>query len=488
MKKFVVKFLSIISVLLFAITATASAKVCISGIYIKGNKTTSPSIIIREIPLKEGSFLSEESLKDKIEKIKENLNNTSLFNDVSVTYEVDTVTDASRLCLLEEEVKNNSTYKYGEEIVYCRIMVEVSERWYYWPVIGLKLEERNFNTWIKDLDFNKITVDAGIKIYNVWGLKHKLTLSGRFGFEKGGKISYEDIALDHKGVHSLSASAYYLYNKTINLKSEENRPTYIKRTKFLDKSVGGTFSYIYRPEIRIRHTAAAEFKYRKLNDSVLVWNPDYYYSDRNYAYEFSLKYKFSYDQRDYFAYPTKGYFIGVRATGTTADRFNFWYGNVLVDAQYYLQLSQRWFASTALKMSASAKNRNAYIFDRAIGYDTGNVCGYEDYIIDGQHYATLNNSLKFMILPKKTVKLGFLEGLSKFNKIPFTIYTTLSVDMGYAHNRFTGGGNTLQNTFLMGTALGIDILTYYDIVVNVAYAYNIHNKGGFIFGVRTNLF
>jgi hypothetical protein len=40
----------------------------------------------------------------------------------------------------------------------------------------------------------------------------------------------------------------------------------------------------------------------------------------------------------------------------------------------------------------------------------------------------------------------------------------------------------------MGTALGIDILTYYDIVVNVAYAYNIHNKGGFIFGVRTNLF
>ena len=488
MKKFAVKFLAITAVLLFAISATASAKVCISGIYIKGNKTTNPSIIIREIPLKEGSFLSKESLDAKVEKIRENLNNTSLFNEVSVTYETDTITDAARLCLLEEAVKNNITYKYGEDIVYCRLIVEVTERWYYWPVVGLKLEERNFNTWVKDMDFNKITFDAGVKIYNVWGLKHKLTLSGRFGFEKGAKLSYEDIALDPKGVHSFSASAYYLYNKTINLKCEENRPVYVKSERFLDKNTGGTFSYIYRPEIRIRHTASAEFKYKRLNDSVLIWNPEYYYSRKSSAYEFSLRYKFAYDQRDYFAYPTKGYYIGVNATGTTADSFNFWYGNVLVDAQYYIPLSRRWYASTALKMAASFKNRNAYIFDRAIGYDTGNVCGYEDYIIDGQHYATLNNSLKFMLLPKKTVSLNFLRGLSKFNKIPFTIYTTLSVDMGYAYNKYSSAGNTLQNTFLMGAALGIDILTYYDIVFNVSYAYNILNKGGLIFGVRTHLF
>ena len=488
MKNFAVKTLVIIVATLLSFTGTAMARICISDICIKGNKTTKPSIILREIPVKTGVFLSMESLQGKVEKTRENLRNTSLFNEVSVTYEPDTTSADSHLCTLEEKIKNSSTYKYGEEILFYRIVVDVKERWYCWPVVGLKLEERNMSTWLKNMDFNKITFDAGVKIYNVWGLKHKLTLSGKFGFERGAKLSYEDIAFDPKGVHSMSASAYYLYKKTINLNCEDNKPVYIKNERFLDKNVGGTVSYMYRPEIRIRHRVSFEYNYKKLNDSVLLWNPDYYYTNRTSSYEFSLRYRYAYDQRDYVVYPTKGYYIGVHGNATTADNFSFWYGNALVDAQYYLPLGKRWYASTALKLSASFKNRRAYIFDKAIGYDNVNICGYEYYVIDGQHYATWNNSLKFLLLPEKTVTLNFLKGLSKFNKIPFTIYTTLSVDMGYAYNKYKNPTNTLQNNFLMGAALGIDILTYYDIVFNVSYAYNIFNKGGFIFGVKTSIF
>ncbi|MBR4882772.1 MAG: BamA/TamA family outer membrane protein [Bacteroidales bacterium] len=488
MKKFAVKTLVIIISLLFTLSSTASARICISDISIKGNKTTNTSVILREIPVKAGVFLSLESLQGKVEKIRENLRNTSLFNEVSVTYEPDTVSCDSHLCILENNIKNSNTYKYGEEILFYRIVVDVTERWYYWPVVGLKLEERNLSTWLKDMDFNKITFDAGVKIYNVWGLKHKLTLSGKFGFEKGAKLSYEDICFDHKGVHSLSASAYYLYKKTINLNCEDNKPVYIKNERFLDKNVGGTVSYMYRPEIRIRHKVSLEYKYKKLNDSVLTWNPNYYYTNKTSSHELSLKYSYAYDQRDYVVYPTKGYYIGVQGNAITANNFGFWYGNALVDAQYYVPLGKRWYASTALKFSTSFKNHRAYIFDKAIGYDNVNICGYEYYVIDGQHYVTSNNTLKFLLLPEKKITLNFLKGLPKFNKIPFTVYTTLSVDMGYAYNKYKSPSNNLQNSFLMGAALGIDILTYYDIVFNVSYAYNILNKGGVIFGLKTTIF
>jgi hypothetical protein len=60
--------------------------------------------------------------------------------------------------------------------------------------------------------------------------------------------------------------------------------------------------------------------------------------------------------------------------------------------------------------------------------------------------------------------------------------------MGYAYNKYKSMSNTLQNSFLMGAALGIDILTYYDIVFNVSYAYNILNRSGFIFGIKTPIF
>lgn len=488
MKNFAVKVLIIAFAILLHFTQTASARVCISDIAIRGNKTTNTSVILREIPVKPGVFISMESLQRKVEKIRENLRNTSLFNEVSVTYEPDTTSSLTYLCALENDIKNSGIYKYGEPVLFYRIVIDVTERWYYWPVVGLKLEERNLSTWLKDIDFNKITFDAGLKIYNVWGLKHKLTLSGKFGFEKGAKISYEDIAFDTKGVHSMSASAYYLYKKTINLNCLNNIPVYEKRERFLDKNVGGSISYMYRPEIRVRHTASFEYNYKKINDSVLVWNPHYYYTDRTSSHEYTLKYKFAYDQRDYIVYPTKGYYIGVSGTGTTADNFKFWYSNIMVDAQYYFPLGGRWFASTSVKLSTSFKNRRAYIFDKAIGYDNGNICGYEDYIIDGQHYVTSNNTLKFLLLPEKVVRPNFLKGLSKFNKIPFTVYTTLSVDMGYAYNKYKSMSNTLQNSFLMGAALGIDILTYYDIVFNVSYAYNILNRSGFIFGIKTPIF
>mgnify|MGYP003302202203 CR=1 FL=1 len=83
---------------------------------------------------------------------------------------------------------------------------------------------------------------------------------------------------------------------------------------------------------------------------------------------------------------------------------------------------------------------------------------------------------------------SLLRALSKFYKIPFTIYISASADMGYVHNRYPAGTNTLQNSYLLGAAIGIDILTYYDIIFNISYAYTRMNEGGFFFGLKTPIF
>ena len=141
-----------------------------------------------------------------------------------------------------------------------------------------------------------------------------------------------------------------------------------------------------------------------------------------------------------------------------------------------------------MKLSASFKNQKAYIYDHAIGYDNVNIVGYDLYVIDGQHYGTLNNSLRFLLMPEKTISLNFLSALSKFYRIPFTIYLSADIDMGYVYNKYSTPSNNLQNRYLLGAGIGIDILTYYDIVFNVTYAYSLMNEGGFFFGLRAPIF
>ncbi len=488
MKKIAVKIILLVSLLVMAFVGEADAKICISRISISGNKTTKNSVILREISIKTGSYLSIEGLEEKITDSEINLRNTSLFNEVTITYEPDTLSDMATLCLFEEEIKKMPRHNTGDQIIFCNLKVNVTERWYYWPLIGLKLEDRNLSSWLKDMDFNKITFDAGIKIDNVWGLNHTLSLSGRFGYEKGVKFSYEDISLDPKGINSFSIGAYSKFNKTINAGCVDNKPVYVKSDEYLEKNTGGYITYIYRPEIRVHHRITFDYNYRRINDSVLILNKDYYGTQNLKNHEYSLQYKFSFDQRDYSYFPTTGYYIGVNAKGTTSDNFNFWYGRIMADLQYYKKIGNRWFWKTAIKLSTSFKNSNAYIYDRAIGYDMANVCGYDLYVIDGQHFCSFNNSFRFLLLPQKTITLNFLRALSKFYKIPFTIYISASADMGYVHNRYPAGTNTLQNSYLLGAAIGIDILTYYDIVFNISYAYTKMNEGGFFFGLKTPIF
>jgi outer membrane protein assembly factor BamA len=481
--------------------AMAAQNIYISDIYISGNSITRDKIILRELPFRQGMTISEPDLQDAIEKAHQNLMNISLFNYVTITYQpsdssfiaapdsLSYAKDSSKIAHAGlQTAADKMNNKIPDGATSCVVMISVEERWYLWPLFDVKLEDRNLSSWVKKMDAKRITYDVGGKMDNLWGLGHKFTLQGSFGYEQGITAYYSNIALNQARTSYLNISAYALFNKNVDYKTEGDKQQRLKSDHLLKKTEGIKATYIYRPFIRTRHMLSLEYCFSSVNDSVLIANPEYWGVKSRFSRKLILTYSYSLDQRNYIYYPTTGYYLGGSAQLAESNNYDFIYWNTSIDMQYYKQLGQRWFWGSTLKVSASMKNRASYIYDQALGYETASLTGYDLYVIDGQHYFTFNNAIRFCILPKKVVHLHILKKWNKVNKPHFTIYGTLKFDTGYVwqdHHRET---NSLSNSFLFGSGVGIDILTYYDIVINVGYAINKKGTGGFTFGFKAPIY
>jgi len=443
--------------------------ICIAEISISGNKKTKDFIILRELPFQEGDIFPEEELQKHLEVSINHLNNTSLFNFVYIDYELDSVARA--------------------DCKTCTVSIRVEERWYYWPEIRIKFEDRNLSSWLQEKDYKRITIGLGISVDNVFGLMHSLSANYYFGYKKGFRMSYSNIALNKKHTQMLGFSMVSLYNKTMNLFSENDRVVYVKDPDhYLDKTFEGAINYTYRPDIRNSHTINVGFQQTKLLDTVLTINKHYWGSNKLVNSFYTIAYNYGHEHRNSVSYPTTGFYAGTEMKGVTADNLNFFYGSLNLKLQYYYEFFHRWFWSSRLNASATFKNKRAYIFDQNVGYEEKNITGFDYYVVDGQHFTILSNDIRYCLLPTRTVYLSSSEKALKFMKIPFAIYAKLSFDGGYVYDKHHQATNTLANTFLWGTGLGIDLATYYDIVLNCNYSINKKGERAFFVGIKAPIF
>ncbi|MEN6619305.1 MAG: POTRA domain-containing protein [Rikenellaceae bacterium] len=439
---------------------------CISNIYITGNTTTKAHVILRELPFKQGDTISNDKLEGILKFAKNNLLNLSLFNFVYIT-----------------KSKDNANPENID------IKIDVEERWYIWPVISFKLEDRNLSNWIKEADWNRITIDTGFRIYNAWGLDHRISVVYRFGYEKGFYIEYQNIAIGQTGKHILGFGAYGQFSKTENFITLFNSPIYNRSdNEFVVKTISAKISYTYRPRIRINHSLVFQYENTHISDTILKLNPQYWGTQDTVRNGVSLSYIYTSDQRDNIQYPMEGYCIEGELRGYTNFDYTMRYGQIRTNLQYYLPLSNRWNISATLAAGVSKKNKKAFIFDRAIGYEDVILRGYEYYVNDGQHYVIFNPTLKFNILPTKVAVINFLSFLPKFNKIHFTMYGKAFFDMGYSYHSYPQYSNFLSNKFLCSGGFGLDIISYYDLHFSIDYSFNQLKEHGFFFTIRTSMF
>ncbi|MDY0358888.1 MAG: POTRA domain-containing protein [Bacteroidales bacterium] len=434
-----------------------SRNIRIDAIEVTGNQITKDFIILRELPFSTGDTIAEEGLEEQLRLARENLNNLLLFNFVEIS-RLQSVDDPSLIT----------------------IIIQVEERWYIWPLIEVKLEERNLSTWLQNWDFTKITIEAGARIDNFLGLKHKLVIAAHGGYQWGVFLGYRDISLDREGKHFMSVDLQGNVSRNLDIYTGEDKPARFNMPGvILEKSVDTRINYTYRPDIRTMHNISLMHEFTMLADTVLKINPHYWGNDQLRRNAFRLNYRYRLDQRDYHPYPLNGYFLQAGLNTYITTDATVRYAQLTLGLQYFKQIpGSRWYLSTVFSGGYSLSNTQAYILERAIGYDNNMMRGYEYTVADGQSYAISNNTVKFNLLKKRTFTLNWLSFLPKFNKIHISIYANAHFDMGYAHNKWDYELNSLGNQFLYAGGLGLDLVTYYDMVIGIDYSVNKQNHHG----------
>jgi outer membrane protein assembly factor BamA len=453
--------------ILFSSTCLTSKEYAfISDIHIIGNQKTRDYIILRELPFKRGDIVDISRLEDMMEQGRNNVRNLSLFNFVYITQ-------------LTEIDEFSSKYKNVE------IVISVDERWYHWPVMGITLEERNLSSWLKDPQWNKVTAETGYKLMNLAGRNQTVNALFIFGHNKGFRFKYSNITLDKKGRHFFDFAILRRYSRRENILSILDKPEYLySDSSFLTSNYRASVTYTYRPRLRVRNKISLDYEYTSLDKAVLANNRKFWGDDKTERSAFTFTYGITFDQRDDIQYPLNGYYMSYQVKGYTSSDMSILYAQLKGDMQYYQGIFNRANISARFQWGLSAKNVEGYIFDRAFGYDDVSMRGYEFYVADGQHYAVISPTFRYVILPTSVYYLKFLRFLPKFNRVHMTIYGKSFFDAGYVYHKYPNSSNTLSNKLLMSCGLGLDIVTYYDITFSLDYSFNQLRRPGLFISLK----
>lgn len=436
----------------------------VHSITFTGNKVTKERIMTRELTFGIGDTLT---LSDttSIERARQNLLNTSLFNFVTITW---------------SEVQAPTPEGYRQ----LNVNIDVKERWYTWPAPVFDVAEQNINTWWKNgHNLKRATYGFMLTRYNFRGRRETVSLICRFGYAQqiGGQYSIpyinrrQTIGMTFTGLYTRFHEVAYdtRFNKLLFYKDKEQH---------IRKEISASVKTVWRKGLYYRHSIEGKFTDLAVNDTVVDLAADYFVNRGVRMRYFTLSYQFINDHRDFKPYPLKGYYFDVEVTRhglhlLPEEEIDVTF--VAASVRRWWQMSTRIFAGAMLRARWLPKPDPPYYHQRALGFSTY-VRGFEYYVIDGQSYLIGKSVVRYQLLKPRTFRFKWLP-LEKFNTFHLAIYAGLFADAAYVEDRTSAPSdyNTLGNSVISGYGAGIDFVTYYDLVFRVEYAYNSIGEGGF---------
>jgi len=428
----------------------AAKKFQVSGIVLEGNKKTKDRIILRELTLKEGDSLTEAQLKSKCWRTQQNLMNTSLFVYDTVSFILDTAAQQAH------------------------IKIKVQERWYLWPGLIFEIQDRNFNSWWATKDLFRINYGVSLTVYNLFGLNQTLTMIFRRGYTEQYGASYRIPFINKKQTMGLAASFNYYRNNEVWYRTEDDILKFYRDYKnYVRQDQEAKIGVTHRHKLYIRQSLELFYKKSSVTDTIEKLNTNYYNKGQTSIAYSSLQYRFAYDFRDYKPYPTKGYYLEASVIKDGSQLFTDTATNNLslfASAKTYFKLFKRTYVMTALKGRYMPLYKPMYYFNRALGYSEV-IRGYEYYVVDGQNFMVFKGNLRFQVIRPRVIRMP-IKRLQKFNNISYALYVGPFVDAGYVQDNYFFKNNALSNELLMGAGIGLDLITYYDLVFRVEFSMN----------------
>ena len=429
----------------------------ISAIQITGNQQTREHIILRELTFKVGDTINpgSEAWALSLERSKQNLINSALFQTVDMGT---TTTQAN-----------------------VEVSIKVSERWYTWPEFTLRNAEPNFNIWWENKDFNRLNYGVSVTRENFRGRLERLRLRFQWGFAREVRLNYTIPYINKRQRSGVGISARYRRNNEIPYRTEDHERLFLKASNgFVREDVIVGLNYRQRLKLNTRQEIWAHFYYAGIPDTLNNLASDYLKSERTVTRFFSLSYHLRHDTRDRTAYPLTGFLLqgGISKDGLgILDNSNLNLLTAIVDYRHHFQLAERWFFATGARAKVSILDDPPYYLQQGLGFSSF-VRGYEYYVLDGQHYGLLRTNFRFQLISPRQKYLNFIP-LKKFRTFQYSIYLGFHNDAGWVADRLYDQENPLSNSILAGSGFGLDLLTFYDLVLRAEYSFNLEREGGF---------
>lgn len=427
----------------------------INSIILKGNKVTKDRIILRELEFKEGSKLALSTLDSLIIKSQQNLLNRSLFNFVTIT-------------------KNINGYQ-------CQIEVSVIERWYIWPIPIVQFADRNINSWLEKKDLSRVNYGIDLRIDNFRGLMENLNIVLQGGYDIVLAFRWSIPYLSKNQIFGMGVAGGIQLNHEIAYQTIDSKEQYYKSIDgFAQQLKYSEVTFTVRPEYNYLYGFSIGFNQYIFQDTILELNPDFASSQNTYNY-FTIGLGFKLDFRDFKPYPLDGYYFDIsfnkKGLGIFDDAVNYFSAGANFDQ--YIHIYNKWYF--AYNFGAKFSNQNIqspYFIRTGLGYHPFTIRGYELYVVNGQKIGIAKSNLKFNVIPRTVFNINWIKS-TKFSEVFFEMYANLFFDAAYVNDIYTSQLNPLSNQLLWSTGLGIDMITYYDLVLRLELSINKQKDKGF---------
>jgi len=448
-------------------------RIIIKGVSISGNKLTKDYVIIRELDFKIGDTLSTSSDKREfVSKLKRRALKDSSELALRMHYSRENIINTKLFLKVSLGIKQIDSNSYN-------LLITVSERHYWWLFPVVKLNAPNINEWLRDIDLSDISMGLFFSHNNLFGTGDQTSLAAYAGKSYAAAFGYRIPWIGKGKKTGLTFGAAYQNLYTVEYASLEN-----KRQMLYDNNsfqfAKFTAQFTYRPGLYNYATLKFTGEWVKISDSLYTLNPDFLAKEEKTNTSFSLYADYSYDSRNSQSYPLFGNYLKVFINKVGMGLYKrdvdyFFYG---IDFHFYQKLGKRLYVAEMVKLENSSGDDQPYYYQVNMTGKKDFIRGYDLYTLKGDQMYYSRNNLKYVLVKPNIRKVKKEVKGSKFKALQYAFYLNLFADAGYVTNKSTEN-NPYNNKMLFSWGLGIDFVTYYDMVLRFEYAFNSIGTNGF---------
>lgn len=423
---------------------------------IEGNKRTKEAYMLRELNIEKGDTILLQNLPTVLEQ------------NIALLYSAD----------IFSSVKMDT---FALEPPFVKIKITITEGLSIIPIPNFKLVDRNFNVWWNQFNHDLSRTIWGIYVQkkNLRGQNEKLIVQALWGFSRIVDVQYNFPYINRDKTMGLYVRSRLVANREIAYQTFNNKEQFYRHNDHSNRNFKLDVTLKRRKEIKHTHYAKFIAERSSVADSLGLLNPQYFKNAATKQAYLALRYAYEFNTRDIVQYPLKGFYfrgeLNKNGLGIFKDLNTF---VARINASYFRPITETLFVASNLRLSNTWGKDQPYYNGNRLGYLGFTPRGYEFYALDNQQHLLWRSNIRWRIW---AIELPDPFYVKTKKKMSFKGYLRAHYETAYAKDDLFNGFNSLNNTWLQGTGLALDLVFWETVPVSLEYNWNHLNERGFYF-------